>query len=81
MGKALFIFVTSFFIAGILGAEQPVPVAPSAPFERFIMFQTLAIFWAGIIGLVIIIKMKLREIERTQKMNLDKEENNTPVLD
>jgi len=81
MGKALFFLIISFFFEGILRAEESIPVAPSAPYERFIIFQTLAIFWIGIIGLVIIIKMRLREIERTQRMNLDKEENNIPVLD
>ena len=28
----------------------------------------LALFWAGIIGLIVIIRMKLKEIERIQSM-------------
>jgi len=51
------------------------------PYDRFIVYQNLIIFWIGIIGLIVIIKMKLREIERTQKMGIDKEEKNIPLLD
>ena len=51
------------------------------PYDRFIVYQNLIIFWIGIIGLIVIIKMKLREIERTQKMGIDKEEKDIPILD
>jgi hypothetical protein len=81
MSRILFLFTTFFFTAKALWAEEVIAVAPSAPYERFIIFQTLAIFWAGIIGLVVIIRMKLREIERTQRMGSDKEEKNIPLLD
>lgn len=54
---------------------------PVAPYDRFIVYQTLAIFWIAIIGLIIIIRMKLREIERIQKMGINKEENDIPTLD
>ena len=81
MGKALFSSIVYLFATGVLWAGETVAVGPTAPYERFIVFQTLAIFWAGIIGLVIIIRMKLKEIERTRRMGLDKEENNIPVLD
>jgi hypothetical protein len=41
----------------------------------------LAIFWIAIIGLIIIIRMKLKEIEKIQKMGIDKEEKDIPLLD
>ena len=41
----------------------------------------LALFWAGIIGLIVIIRMKLKEIERIQSMGLDKAEKEIPLLD
>ncbi len=81
MRRFIFLFATYLFTAKMLWAEEVIAVAPSAPYERLIIFQTLAIFWIGIIGLVVIIKMKLREIERTQEMKLDKEEKNIPLLD
>lgn len=49
--------------------------------ERFIIYENLALFWIGIIGLIIILRMKLKEIERTQALGADKEEKDAPVLD
>jgi hypothetical protein len=49
--------------------------------ERFIIFENLALFWIGIIGLIVIIRIKLKEIERTQKLGIDKEEKDAPVLE
>ncbi|MBA4418749.1 MAG: hypothetical protein C0392_12705 [Syntrophus sp. (in: bacteria)] len=79
----LFIFIILFIISakGITWAQNTIEVFPSASYDRFIIFQTLALFWIGIIGCVIIIKMKLREIERTQKMGIYKEEKTIPLLD
>ncbi len=67
--------------ANLFAQQDAVDVFPSVPYERFIVYQNLIIFWIGIIGLIIIIKMKLREIERIQKMGLDKEEKDIPLLD
>jgi hypothetical protein len=81
MRRAFLFLLTFVFTAGNLWAQEKIEVIPSAPYERFIIFQTLIVFWIGIIGLVVIIGMKLREIERTQKLDLDKEEKNIPLLD
>jgi hypothetical protein len=62
-------------------ALDAIEVSPSASYDRFIIFQTLAIFWIGIIGCLMLIKMKLKEIERTQKMGIDKKEKTIPLLD
>jgi hypothetical protein len=62
-------------------SQDKAEVFPTAPYDRFIIYQTLAIFWVAIIGLIIIIAMKLREIERIQKMGIDKEEKDIPTLD
>jgi hypothetical protein len=64
-----------------LWPQDKTAVFPVASYDRFIIYQTLIIFWIAIIGLIIIIKMKLREIERIQKMGIDKEEKNIPTLD
>jgi hypothetical protein len=62
-------------------SQDKVEVFPAAPYDRFIIYETLAVFWIAIIGLIIIIIMKLREIERIQKMGIDKEEKDIPTLD
>ncbi|MBA4390259.1 MAG: hypothetical protein C0399_04900 [Syntrophus sp. (in: bacteria)] len=59
-----------------------IEVFPSTPYDRYIIYEMLALFWAGIIGLVIIIRMKLKEIERIQRMeSTEKEEKKIPLLD
>ncbi len=60
---------------------EAVETAPSAPYERFIIYETLAIFWLAIIGLIIIIRMKLKEIERIREMDPDVDQKHTPFLD
>ena len=55
-------------------AKKAIEVFPSIPFYQYIIYETLVIFWIAIIGLIVIIRMKLREIERVQKMGLFKEE-------
>jgi hypothetical protein len=74
---------TSFtpLLAVAAWAKETLETRPAAPYEGLIIAETLAVFWIGIIGLVVIIRMKLKEIERTQKMNLDKEEKDSPLLD
>jgi hypothetical protein len=62
-------------------AQEKIALTPSTPYDRFIIFESLTLFWIGIIGLIVIIRMKLREIERTQQMGLDREEKDAPMLD
>jgi len=56
-------------------AKKAIEVFPSTPYYQFIIFENLAIFWIAIIGLIVILRMKLREIEQRQKLGLDREEN------
>jgi hypothetical protein len=80
----VFLIVLSFLIGTTVlcgGAEPKVEVFPSAPYDRHIIFQALIFFWIGIIGFIVIIAMKLREIKRVQKMGIDEEEKNAPFLD
>jgi hypothetical protein len=65
------------FIVSPLWAEEAkkaIEVFPSTPYYQFIIFENLAIFWIAIIGLIVILRMKLREIEQRQKLGLDREE-------
>jgi hypothetical protein len=61
--------------------QETIEVFPSAPYDRHIIFQCLAFFWMAIIGLVVIVRMKLKEIERIQKMGIDRENKDIPLLD
>lgn len=79
--KILLAFAFMLMHAATLWGQEKIEVFPAVPYDRFIVYQNLIIFWIGIIGLIVIIKMKLREIERTQKMGIDKEEKDIPVLD
>jgi ABC-type uncharacterized transport system permease subunit len=75
--------ITGIFFSAmnVFAQQERIDVFPSVPYERFIVFQNLIIFWIGIIGIIVIIKMKLREIERIQKMGIDKQEKDIPLLD
>lgn len=82
--KAFLIMMCFFLLTGaanLWAQEAPIEVSPQIPYERFLICQNLIIFWIGIIGLIVIIKMKLREIMRIQKLGADKEEKDIPVLD
>mgnify|MGYP000879551817 FL=1 len=81
----LSMFLIVFFLligATMLPAAEPkIEVFAAAPYDRHIIYQALVLFWIGIIGLVVIIAMKLREIKRIQDMGIDEEEKDAPFLD
>jgi hypothetical protein len=84
MTLTICITVVIAFIVSPLWAEEAkkaIEVFPSTPYYQFIIFENLAIFWIAIIGLIVILRMKLREIEHRQKLGLDREENEAPRLD
>ena len=67
-------------------APTPVPLAekiavfPTAPFYIYIVYESLAVFWVAILGLLVIIRMKIREIERVHEMGADKDDPGAPLL-
>jgi len=75
--------LAGIFISGVnlFAQQEKIDVFPTVPYDRLIVYQNLIIFWIGIIGLIVIIKMKLREIKRIQKMGIDKEDKSIPILD
>ena len=76
-----FCFVVALASSKVFAQPENIEVFPSAPYDRYIVYEILALFWAGIIGLVVIIRMKLKEIERIQSMGIDKAEKQIPLLD
>jgi hypothetical protein len=79
------LILSCFFITittvDLSAGQEIIEVFPSTPYDRYTIYGMLVLFWAGIIGLIVIIRMKLKEIERTQDMGIDKEEKGTPFLD
>jgi hypothetical protein len=79
MLSTLFIIIT---VTTVFANQANIETFPSTLYDRYIIYQILALFWAGIIGLIVIIGMKLKEIERIQKMGpVEKEEKDIPLLD
>jgi hypothetical protein len=61
-------------------AAVKIAVLPEAPYYLYIAYECLAVFWVGILGLLVIIRMKLREIERIQALGVEEEDPNAPLL-
>ena len=62
-------------------AADKIAVLPTAPYYIYIVYENLAVFWVAILGLLVIIRMKLREIERIQEMGIEQEDQDTPLLE
>jgi|GEM_PF-564127 hypothetical protein len=75
-------FLLSCMSYGIaLCAETKIEVFPPTAYDQATVYLNLGFFWAGIIGLVILLKLKLRELERTQKMEREEAEKSAPLLE
>jgi hypothetical protein len=61
-------------------AAEKIAVFPTAPYYAYIVYENLAVFWVAILGLLVIIRMKLREIERIQAMGVEREDPDAPML-
>jgi hypothetical protein len=67
--------------AARLWAEVKIDIFPPTGYDQAAVYLNLAMFWAGIIGLVILLRLKLREIERVQKMEREEAEKAAPLLE
>jgi len=84
MKRAIFLLSLSFLNAPLVWGEEAkkaIEVFPSTPFYQFIIYENLVIFWIGILGLLVVIRMKLHEIERVRQMGLGKEGADAPPTD
>ena len=61
--------------------KQAIEVFPPTGYDQAMVYLNLGLFWAGIIGLVIILRLKLRELERVQKMEREEAEKAAPLLE
>jgi hypothetical protein len=80
LGPALAGFALWLTAAVVRAADQPIAVFPETPYDAHIIYQSLAVFWIAIIGLIVIIRMKLKEIERIQALGADREDPDAPLL-
>jgi len=67
--------------AASLRAETKIDVFPQTGYDQATIYLNLGMFWAGIIGLVILLRLKLRELERVQKMEREEAEKEAPLLE
>jgi len=78
---ALVFSLPVWFHATAATAADKIPVFPEAPYDRFIIYESLAVFWIFIIALIVITRMKIREIERTQALGTEREDPEAPLLE
>lgn len=81
MCRSFIVFIMLIAIPVMGFAGQTVVDPAASPYERHILYQALVLFWIGIAGLIVIILMKLKEAQRTQDMDLHKDDENAPFLD
>lgn len=63
-----------------VGETAKIAVFPTVPYYIYIVYQSLALFWIAILGLLVIIRMKIKEIERVQSLGADQEDPAAPLL-
>ena len=77
----VFLFLQATIVWAETAAGTTFDVFPPVPYDQAWVYVNLGFLWAGIIGLVILLRMKLREIERTQKMEREEAEKTAPLLE
>lgn len=80
-GAACLAAVIACFASCTAAAADKITVFPESAFDAYQVYQNLAIFWFFIIGLIVIIRMKLTEIERTQEMGAHQDDEGAPRLE
>lgn len=62
-------------------AEERIALIPPSAYDRASIYLNLALFWVALIVLIVLIRLKLREIERVQAMDAGRDDENIPMLD
>jgi hypothetical protein len=76
-----FLFLQTTTVWAQTAAGTKIDVFPPVPYDQAWVYVNLGFIWAGIIGLVILLRMKLRELERTQKMEREELKKDAPLLE
>jgi hypothetical protein len=81
LAQAIVMVLTVAVYAAPTPAAEQIAVFPAAPYDGYIIYESLAVFWIAIIGLIVILRMKLQEIERTQALGADRDAPDAPFLE
>ena len=77
------LLILGFFLIPVQAvfAEEKIALLPPSAYDRASIYVNLALFWVGLIVLIVLIRLKLREIERVQAMNARRDDEHIPMLD
>jgi hypothetical protein len=64
-----------------LHAAEKINLLPPSAYDRSAIYLDLALFWFAIIVLIVLIRLKLREAERLQKMDSHLDDEKIPMLE
>jgi hypothetical protein len=62
-------------------AEEKIAFIPTSAYDRAAIYLNLALFWVALIVLIVLIRLKLREIERVQAMDTRQDDDKIPMLE
>ncbi len=83
----VFVLAVSFFLTDAASsraaekAAEKIFVFPSTPYDSYLIYESLVVFWLFILSLLVIIRLKLREIERIQALGVEEEDRDAPLLE
>ncbi len=81
MKRLLSLMATWFFAAAGPAAAEEISLLPPSGYDRSAIYLDLALFWVATIVLIVLIRLKLREIERVQAMETKENGETTPLLE
>jgi len=81
MKRILSLLGSLLFTPASLLAEEHLDLLPSSGYDRSLIYLNLAFFWIALIILIVLIRLKLREIERVQVMDAGQEHEKIPTLE
>jgi hypothetical protein len=80
--KRILLALASHLLAPpVLLAEEQINVFPPSGFDQSTIYINLALFWIALIVVIVLIRLKLREIERTQEMDGRHDSGKVPTLE
>ncbi|MGA3175650.1 MAG: hypothetical protein ABSE25_14675 [Syntrophorhabdales bacterium] len=81
MGRLLSFIGFLLFAPYQLCAALKIDLLPPSGYDRSAIYLNLALFWIAIIVLIVLIRLKLHEVERVQTMEAREKEEKIPMLD
>ena len=81
MKQTTLIAVLLLFTSKWVFAVEQIAVFPTKPYDQSTIYLNLALLWAGILGLIAILLLKLKEIERVQKLDGSQDKDVVHFLD